>query len=146
MLNSMNKTVFLSFCVEINLKISYWTLIWTSDFITRIENWFDIKSTQKAVFPEFNRFLVTLNKKYLLSRQIPLVYLSGYMHKRLGSRFGNLLVWLSLIIGQPLAVMMYYHDFAVVHYGKELMQTFGKHWTTLKLCWFLRKHYIWTSK
>jgi diacylglycerol O-acyltransferase-1 len=63
---------------------------------------------------------------YFSFSQIPLVYLSGYMHNSLGPRFGNLLVWLSLIIGQPMAVMMYYHDFAVVHYGKELMQTFGK--------------------
>ena len=58
--------------------------------------------------------------------QIPLIYLSSYMQNKWSSRCGNLLVWLSVIIGQPLAVMMYYHDFVVVHYGKELMQTFGK--------------------
>jgi diacylglycerol O-acyltransferase-1 len=43
----------------------------------------------------------------------------------LGPRAGNLVVWLSLIIGQPLALMMYYHDFVVAHYGSELIATFG---------------------
>ena len=43
----------------------------------------------------------------------------------IGTRAGNMVVWLSLIIGQPLALMMYYHDFVVAHYGKELIATFG---------------------
>ena len=57
--------------------------------------------------------------------QIPLVYISEYVQKRFGQRSGNLVIWLSLIISQPLALMMYYHDFAVVHYGRELLQSFG---------------------
>ena len=40
------------------------------------------------------------------------------MEKVLGPRFGNALVWLSLIVGQPLAVMMYYHDYVVEHFGR----------------------------
>jgi diacylglycerol O-acyltransferase-1 len=48
------------------------------------------------------------------------------MQNRWGPRIGNLVVWTSLIIGQPLAVMMYYHDFIVDHYGQELLQTWGK--------------------
>ena len=36
----------------------------------------------------------------------------------MGPRFGNALVWLSLIVGQPLAVMMYYHDYVVEHFGR----------------------------
>ena len=43
-----------------------------------------------------------------------------------GPRAGNIIVWLSLIIGQPLALLMYYHDFVIEHYGKEDIQSFGK--------------------
>jgi hypothetical protein len=35
---------------------------------------------------------------------------------------GNVLVWVSLIVGQPLAVMMYYHDFVVGHFGRSATQ------------------------
>ena len=41
-----------------------------------------------------------------------------FFEKVLGPRFGNALVWLSLIVGQPLAVMMYYHDYVVEHFGR----------------------------
>ena len=43
----------------------------------------------------------------------------------IGKRAGNLVVWMSLILGQPLALMMYYHDFVVAHYGSELIAGFG---------------------
>lgn len=45
--------------------------------------------------------------------------------KYFSKRFGNIVVWISLIIGQPLALMMYYHDFVVNHYGSELIHSFG---------------------
>lgn len=45
--------------------------------------------------------------------QIPLDTLTVYVRKRWSSRLGNVLVWLSLIIGQPLAIMMYYHDYII---------------------------------
>jgi diacylglycerol O-acyltransferase-1 len=50
---------------------------------------------------------------------------STWLEKKLGPRAGNICVWLSLILGQPLAIMMYYHDFAVEHYGEELIKAFG---------------------
>ena len=56
--------------------------------------------------------------------------ISKKMKKLFGVRAGNLVVWLSLIIGQPLALMMYYHDFVVEHYGSELITTFGTMNTT----------------
>ncbi|GFX06452.1 diacylglycerol O-acyltransferase 1 [Trichonephila clavipes] len=34
-----------------------------------------------------------------------------YMHKQ----YGNMAVWISLIIGQPLCILMYYHDYYVLH-------------------------------
>ncbi|PAA71768.1 hypothetical protein BOX15_Mlig000493g1, partial [Macrostomum lignano] len=36
-----------------------------------------------------------------------------------GGQLGNMAVWLSLIIGQPLAIIMYFHDYYVsLHQGK----------------------------
>lgn len=57
--------------------------------------------------------------------QVPLMVISKTLKVSIGTRAGNMVVWLSLIIGQPLALMMYYHDFVVAHYGKELIATFG---------------------
>ena len=44
----------------------------------------------------------------------------------LGARVGNALVWVSLIVGQPLAVMMYYHDYVVDHFGIDEIAAFGQ--------------------
>ena len=52
--------------------------------------------------------------------------ISTQAEKHLGPPVGNLIVWLSLIIGQPLAVLMYYHDFVVDHYGQNVLESFGK--------------------
>ena len=49
---------------------------------------------------------------------IPTLNWRFFFEKVLGPRFGNALVWLSLIVGQPLAVMMYYHDYVVEHFGR----------------------------
>ncbi|GAB0086907.1 O-acyltransferase [Sergentomyia squamirostris] len=48
--------------------------------------------------------------------QIPLARLSNHVKERFGPRWGNIIVWSSLIIGQPLAIMMYYHDYIVTYY------------------------------
>ncbi|KAF0301217.1 Diacylglycerol O-acyltransferase 1 [Amphibalanus amphitrite] len=45
--------------------------------------------------------------------QIPLDTLTVFVRKRFSPRLGNVLVWLSLIIGQPMAIMMYYHDYII---------------------------------
>lgn len=58
--------------------------------------------------------------------QAPLFPLTRFVQKRIGPRMGNIMVWISLILGQPLAVMMYYHDFVVEHFGRDLIQTFGQ--------------------
>ncbi|XKL63485.1 hypothetical protein PGB90_005849 [Kerria lacca] len=57
--------------------------------------------------------------------QIPLSSVSMYMEKHYGPRLGNVTVWLSLILGQPLCIMMYYHDYVISHYGKALIEQFG---------------------
>lgn len=48
--------------------------------------------------------------------QIPLSSFSRMMQKKFGSRCGNIVVWASIILGQPLCIMMYYHDYVVEHF------------------------------
>lgn len=44
--------------------------------------------------------------------QVPLALIqSKYIH----GKYGNMVVWLSLILGQPVAILAYYHDFYVNH-------------------------------
>ncbi|XP_014212742.1 diacylglycerol O-acyltransferase 1 isoform X2 [Copidosoma floridanum] len=57
--------------------------------------------------------------------QIPLSILSKYVQKHWGDRWGNIVVWASLIIGQPLCIMMYYHDFVVTHFGDALLEDYS---------------------
>ncbi|KAG8223162.1 hypothetical protein J437_LFUL000328 [Ladona fulva] len=57
--------------------------------------------------------------------QIPLSFLSRFMEKQCGPRWGNIVVWASLILGQPLCIMMYYHDYVVTHFGEELLERYG---------------------
>ncbi|CAL1265703.1 unnamed protein product [Larinioides sclopetarius] len=41
---------------------------------------------------------------------------SKFVEKYLHNQYGNMAVWISLIIGQPLCILMYYHDYYVKHY------------------------------
>lgn len=52
--------------------------------------------------------------------QPPLAMISRVAELRLGPRWGNIMLWASLILGQPLAIMMYYHDYALQHFKPEL--------------------------
>lgn len=57
--------------------------------------------------------------------QIPLSQISRFVERHYGPRLGNMVVWASLIIGQPLCIMMYYHDYVVNHFGESLLEDFG---------------------
>jgi diacylglycerol O-acyltransferase-1 len=35
--------------------------------------------------------------------------------KFLHGNYGNMAVWVSLIIGQPIAILMYFHDYYIEH-------------------------------
>ncbi|CAG11944.1 unnamed protein product, partial [Tetraodon nigroviridis] len=48
--------------------------------------------------------------------QIPLAWFVG---RFLRGNYGNAAVWISIIIGQPFAVLMYVHDYYVLHYRQE---------------------------
>uniref|UniRef100_A0A915CPK2 O-acyltransferase n=1 Tax=Ditylenchus dipsaci TaxID=166011 RepID=A0A915CPK2_9BILA len=51
---------------------------------------------------------------YGMMMQIPLsIFTDKYLK---GGRAGNIVVWLSLILGQPMAILMYVHDWYLMHY------------------------------
>lgn len=52
--------------------------------------------------------------------QIPLSEVSKYMEKNYGPRWGNIVVWASIILGQPLSIMMYYHDYVVTNFNEVI--------------------------
>ena len=43
-----------------------------------------------------------------------------FVSKLLSGNYGNAAVWISLILGQPFAILMYYHDYFVTHYEGRL--------------------------
>lgn len=79
---------------------------------------------QTAVFlvsAFFHEYLVSVPLKMFrlwafmgMMAQVPLAWFVG---RYLNGIYGNAAVWISLIIGQPVAVLMYVHDYYVTHYG-----------------------------
>ncbi|XP_020781500.1 diacylglycerol O-acyltransferase 1a [Boleophthalmus pectinirostris] len=79
---------------------------------------------QTAVFllsAFFHEYLVSIPLKMFrlwafmgMMAQVPLAWFVG---RYLNGIYGNAAVWISLIIGQPVAVLMYVHDYYVTHYG-----------------------------
>ncbi|XP_057196611.1 diacylglycerol O-acyltransferase 1b [Triplophysa rosa] len=78
--------------------------------------------SQSAVFLAsafFHEYLVSVPLRMFrlwafmgMMAQIPLAW---FVAKFLRGNYGNAAVWLSLIIGQPIAVLMYVHDYYVTH-------------------------------
>ncbi|XP_021956008.1 diacylglycerol O-acyltransferase 1 [Folsomia candida] len=60
--------------------------------------------------------------------QLPLSALCKFVVGQNGERkrWGNVVVWASLILGQPLCIMMYYHDYIITHFGQDFLQSFTK--------------------
>lgn len=76
----------------------------------------------------FHEYLVSVPLKTFkiwafmgMMAQIPLSFVSKFMEKQYGPRWGNMVVWASIILGQPLAIMMYYHDYVITHYNDVLV-------------------------
>uniref|UniRef100_A0A669C9M4 O-acyltransferase n=1 Tax=Oreochromis niloticus TaxID=8128 RepID=A0A669C9M4_ORENI len=79
---------------------------------------------QTAVFLAsafFHEYLVSVPLKMFrlwafmgMMAQVPLAW---FVSRFLNGNYGNAAVWMSLIIGQPIAVLMYVHDYYVIHYG-----------------------------
>uniref|UniRef100_A0A3Q4HBQ2 O-acyltransferase n=1 Tax=Neolamprologus brichardi TaxID=32507 RepID=A0A3Q4HBQ2_NEOBR len=81
---------------------------------------------QTAVFLAsafFHEYLVSVPLKMFrlwafmgMMAQVPLAL---FVSRFLNGNYGNAAVWISLIIGQPIAVLMYVHDYYVIHYGRK---------------------------
>uniref|UniRef100_A0A3Q3XE00 O-acyltransferase n=1 Tax=Mola mola TaxID=94237 RepID=A0A3Q3XE00_MOLML len=79
---------------------------------------------QTAVFlvsAFFHEYLVSIPLKMFrlwafmgMMAQVPLAW---FVSRFLNGNYGNVAVWISLIIGQPVAVLMYVHDYYVTHHG-----------------------------
>ncbi|XP_061771711.1 diacylglycerol O-acyltransferase 1-like isoform X2 [Nerophis ophidion] len=82
--------------------------------------------SQSAVFflsAFFHEYLVSVPLRMFrlwafmgMMSQLPLAWLVGHY---LRGNYGNAAVWISLIIGQPFAVLMYVHDYYVLHHRQE---------------------------
>ncbi|MCJ8728675.1 hypothetical protein PDJAM_G00007060 [Pangasius djambal] len=82
--------------------------------------------SQSAVFfasAFFHEYLVSVPLRMFrlwafmgMMAQLPLAWFVG---RFLRGNYGNAAVWLSLIIGQPIAVLMYVHDYYVIHHLEE---------------------------
>lgn len=66
------------------------------------------------------------NPKCVVDYQIPLSIVCRSVETRYGPKWGNIIVWSSLIVGQPLCIMMYYHDYVITHFGKALIESYAK--------------------
>ncbi|KAK0133530.1 Diacylglycerol O-acyltransferase 1 [Merluccius polli] len=87
---------------------------------------FSKMASQSAVFflsAFFHEYLVSVPLRMFrlwafmgMMAQLPLAWLVGHF---LRGNYGNAAVWISLIIGQPFAVLMYVHDYYVLHYRQE---------------------------
>uniref|UniRef100_A0A3B4XU11 O-acyltransferase n=1 Tax=Seriola lalandi dorsalis TaxID=1841481 RepID=A0A3B4XU11_SERLL len=82
--------------------------------------------SQSAVFflsAFFHEYLVSVPLRMFrlwaftgMMAQLPLAWFVG---RFLRGNYGNAAVWMSIIIGQPFAVLMYVHDYYVLHYRQE---------------------------
>lgn len=80
----------------------------------------------------FHEYLVSVPLKTFkvwaflgMMSQIPLSFLSSFLEKNVGERWGNIMVWASLILGQPLCIMVYYHDFVIQNYNNAVSNPVG---------------------
>jgi diacylglycerol O-acyltransferase-1 len=60
--------------------------------------------------------------------QLPLLELCRFDVRKNGerARWGKVVAWASLILGQPLCIMMYYHDYVITQYGPQFLASFAK--------------------
>ena len=49
--------------------------------------------------------------------QMPAGDVSEWACKRLGPRWGNVVMWFSILVGQPAAVLLYLRDYVLAHDG-----------------------------
>ncbi|XP_042231643.1 diacylglycerol O-acyltransferase 1-like isoform X2 [Homarus americanus] len=104
-----------------NLPVHKWAL--RHVFVPMMKNKYSKASASFAVFilsAALHEYLVSIPLHMYkigvfagMMVQVPLVYISTKVESKFGPRWGNLIVWSSLILGQPLGIMVYYHDYIV---------------------------------
>ncbi|TKR61705.1 hypothetical protein L596_028785 [Steinernema carpocapsae] len=109
-----------------NIPVHRWAL--RHIYLPMVRNHYSKMTAALAVF-----FISALLHEYLVSvplhmfrlwayygmmAQVPLSFVTDYVLR--GGRAGNVVVWLSLILGQPMAILMYVHDWYWLHYPAEL--------------------------
>lgn len=79
----------------------------------------------------FHEYLISVPMKMLrfyafggMILQFPLVFLSGLVCRLFGKNYGNMVVWLSLICGQPIACLMYVYDHYAASNSLEYFKQF----------------------
>lgn len=77
----------------------------------------------------FHEYLVSVPLKTFkvwafmgMMAQLPLSHISKFFETHMGERWGNVVVWASLILGQPLCILVYYHDFVIQNYNQTLVE------------------------
>lgn len=77
----------------------------------------------------FHEYLVSIPLKTFkiwaflgMMSQLPLAIISKFLEKNLGERWGNICIWASLILGQPLCIMVYFHDYVINNYNHTLLE------------------------
>ncbi|KAL7039687.1 hypothetical protein ACKWTF_000066 [Chironomus riparius] len=111
-----------------NLPVHRWCI--RHIYIPLIDIGYSKKTAATVVFfisAFFHEYLVSVPLKTFkvwaflgMMSQIPLSFLSKLLEKNLGERWGNIMVWASLILGQPLCIMVYYHDFVIQNYNNAV--------------------------
>ncbi|GMS79575.1 hypothetical protein PENTCL1PPCAC_1750, partial [Pristionchus entomophagus] len=106
-----------------NIPVHRWAL--RHIFMPMMRNGYSKKSAIVVVFfvsAFFHEYLISaplhmfrLWAYYGMMAQIPLSFVTDHVVK--GGRAGNIVVWLSLILGQPMSILMYVHDWYLIHYA-----------------------------
>uniref|UniRef100_H2YCG3 O-acyltransferase n=1 Tax=Ciona savignyi TaxID=51511 RepID=H2YCG3_CIOSA len=57
-----------------------------------------------------------------MTMQIPLSVFTSWVSKRFSSNYGNMIVWMSLILGQPVAILAYVYHYYTLNIGGAIIQ------------------------
>uniref|UniRef100_A0A023EY91 O-acyltransferase n=2 Tax=Triatoma infestans TaxID=30076 RepID=A0A023EY91_TRIIF len=116
-----------------NLPVHRWAV--RHLYVPLVEQGFSKKFASLTVFfisAFFHEYLVSVPLRTFkiwafmgMMGQIPLSMFCRWVETKYGSRWGNIIVWASLILGQPLCIMMYYHDYVITHFGEALLENYA---------------------
>ncbi|XP_054620191.1 diacylglycerol O-acyltransferase 1a isoform X2 [Dunckerocampus dactyliophorus] len=119
-----NSETVIYFWANWNIPVHKWCLRhFYKPMLRRGVNKFLAQTAVFLVSAFFHEYLVSVPLKMFrlwafmgMMAQVPLAWFVGRFLKGI---YGNAAVWMSLIIGQPVAVLMYVHDYYVMHHGNS---------------------------